>query len=203
MASLLNVGRALVTPPPYDAEIEYLESTGTQYIDTGVSISYDLRVVVKVNIRAIAARNTSHFFGGRAVSTGGAGYGITTANGALSSDYFGSRVQIYSICPTNRWLNIDKNKNVVIVDDTTITNTASTTTIPERNVYLFGFDAPQYNGSYSGTIRYSQAKIYKNDNLILDFIPVRVGQVGYMYDKVSGQLFGNSGTGDFILGPDK
>ena len=41
-----------------------------------------------------------------------------------------------------------------------------------------------------------------NNNLIEDFIPVRVGQVGYMYDKVSHQLFGNSGTGNFILGPD-
>ena len=34
-------------------------------------------------------------------------------------------------------------------------------------------------------------------------IPVRVGQVGYMYDRVSGQLFGNQGTGNFILGEDK
>ena len=41
------------------------------------------------------------------------------------------------------------------------------------------------------------------DNKIRDLIPVRVGNVGYMYDKVSRQLFGNSGTGDFILGPDK
>ena len=39
-------------------------------------------------------------------------------------------------------------------------------------------------------------------NILRDFIPVRVGNVGYMYDKVSGQLFGNSGTGSFILGPD-
>ena len=38
---------------------------------------------------------------------------------------------------------------------------------------------------------------------IRDFIPVRVGSTGYLYDKVSGQLFGNAGTGDFVLGPDK
>lgn len=34
----------------------------------------------------------------------------------------------------------------------------------------------------------------------MDLISVRVGQVGYMYDKVSGQLFGNAGTGTFVLG---
>jgi hypothetical protein len=35
-----------------------------------------------------------------------------------------------------------------------------------------------------------------------DFIPVRVGNVGYMFDRVSGTLFGNDGTGDFIVGSD-
>jgi hypothetical protein len=34
-------------------------------------------------------------------------------------------------------------------------------------------------------------------------IPVRIGTTGYMYDRVSGQLFGNAGTDDFILGNDK
>ena len=42
----------------------------------------------------------------------------------------------------------------------------------------------------------------ESDNLVLDLIPVRVGNVGYMFDRVSGQLFGNSGTGSFVLGPD-
>ena len=36
----------------------------------------------------------------------------------------------------------------------------------------------------------------------LDLIPVRVGDEGFMYDKVSGRLLGNSGSGRFILGPD-
>jgi hypothetical protein len=47
------------------------------------------------------------------------------------------------------------------------------------------------------------AKIYNNDDVVRDFIPVRVGNVGYLYDRVSGQLFGNDGTGGFIVGPDK
>jgi hypothetical protein len=45
-------------------------------------------------------------------------------------------------------------------------------------------------------------KIYSSNTLIMDLIPVRIGQIGYMYDKVSGKLFGNSGTGQFILGND-
>jgi hypothetical protein len=45
-------------------------------------------------------------------------------------------------------------------------------------------------------------QIYINDILVRDFIPVRVGNIGYMYDKVSKKLFGNSGQGNFILGND-
>jgi len=43
----------------------------------------------------------------------------------------------------------------------------------------------------------------ENDVLLRDYIPVRVGQTGYLYDMISGRLFGNAGTGDFVLGPDK
>lgn len=44
--------------------------------------------------------------------------------------------------------------------------------------------------------------IHTDGVLVRDFSPVRVGSVGYMYDRVSGQLFGNGGTGAFVLGPD-
>ena len=46
-------------------------------------------------------------------------------------------------------------------------------------------------------------KIWDNNILVRDLIPVRKGNIGYMYDRVSGQLFGNQGTGDFVIGPDK
>jgi hypothetical protein len=49
--------------------------------------------------------------------------------------------------------------------------------------------------------------LYHGGALARDYIPVRVGSgagaVGYLFDRVSGQLFGNAGTGDFTIGPDK
>lgn len=42
-----------------------------------------------------------------------------------------------------------------------------------------------------------------NGVLVRDYIPVRVGQTGYLFDNVSKQLFGNAGTGAFVIGPDK
>lgn len=50
--------------------------------------------------------------------------------------------------------------------------------------------------------RFYSFKVWKTKELVLDLIPVRVADEGFMYDRVSGKLFGNVGTGKFILGPD-
>lgn len=52
------------------------------------------------------------------------------------------------------------------------------------------------------TGKFYYAKIWDNGTLVRDYIPVRVGTTGYMYDKVSGQLFGNAGSGSFTYGND-
>jgi hypothetical protein len=53
---------------------------------------------------------------------------------------------------------------------------------------------------FEGNIYYAQ---FKDDNVTISLIPIRIEQEGYLFDKVSGRLFGNEGTGSFILGPDK
>lgn len=44
-------------------------------------------------------------------------------------------------------------------------------------------------------------KIYEDDVLVRNYIPVRIGEKGYLVDTLSNELFGNLGTGEFILGP--
>ena len=51
-------------------------------------------------------------------------------------------------------------------------------------------------------MKIGKTSITIDNTLVLDFIPVRKNGVGYMYDSISGELFGNAGTGDFILGND-
>lgn len=68
---------------------------------------------------------------------------------------------------------------------------------------------------YTGTIYYTDCKVASfsiidiaTNKILIDFIPVRftneLGQSeGAMYDRVSGEFFRNSGTGSFVIGPDK
>ena len=55
---------------------------------------------------------------------------------------------------------------------------------------------------YSQNLKYKSFYLKNNGELVLDMIPVRKDGVGYMYDRVSGQLFANAGTGSFIIGQD-
>lgn len=71
--------------------------------------------------------------------------------------------------------------------------------IADHNMMLFG----GYNNS-GGAWRCYYVQLRKDGLLVRDFIPVRVGRAGYLFDRVSGEYlpFGNKGTGSFVLGPD-
>ena len=66
---------------------------------------------------------------------------------------------------------------------------------------LFGLNGEPQSGNIGGDI--SSARFSFCNSPVRDLVPVRVGQVGYLFDRVSGELFGNAGTGAFVVGPDK
>jgi len=55
-------------------------------------------------------------------------------------------------------------------------------------------------GNFTG--RFYKMRIWDGTTLVRDFVPCRIGTTGYLYDRVSQTLFGNIGTGEFVLGPD-
>jgi hypothetical protein len=59
-----------------------------------------------------------------------------------------------------------------------------------------------YRTSYRYPVKYYSFKITVGNNVVYDFIPVRKSGVGYMYDKIGGELYGNRGSGSFTYGSD-
>lgn len=181
---------------PYDAEIEYLESSGTQYIDTGVVPKTTLSVKIKYNILQLTPQNNIAIFGSAINPTG---------------MFSGKAGHIYYINNTQNALpSIPGDFNTVLeeeyIDNTMTRNGVTYTThhivATNTSIILFGRHMDRVIERIGG-LRIYYFALYDNGVLVRNLIPVRVGQVGYMYDKVSGQLFGNAGTGSFILGPDK
>lgn len=184
---------------PYQ-RIEYLGSTGTQYIDTGIKASGNL--AIKINL--VDYFTSEHFgqwaFGGRnGYKDKCFGYYILN-NGYGDTCFSYGNTEVfdlwYSRFPASSILEIGG--GVLKIGDHTKSYSIQTFT-SDYNLILFGLQ-------YGGTALPMSAKIgntyITNGTITRDFIPVRIGQVGYMYDTVSGELFGNAGTGDFVLGPD-
>lgn len=193
-ATAMYIGSTQIwtAPPivPYDAEIEYLQSSGTQYIKTGVvanpgEISFEVDCTIENNS------------GSSVYTTGGLHYIYQSSNSGIRT---GGINNVISYTLGNRVTIIasydNQNRRIITIGNNVLTGTAYNAASGEF-VLLRIPNEPNCIGKLYST------KVYLNSTLVRDMIPVRVGQVGYMYDKVSGQLFGNSGTGDFVLGPDK
>lgn len=203
---LLRRRAAMAKSLPYDAEIEYLQSSGTQWIDTGVygHMNHTYELVFQQTTVASApiwgALGQPSYIGYNMSYTW---LDSTQLCLRWESTTSGQRYVRVNVIDMNKHT-IKISKGRIYFDDSYKGISAGNNNdfVLERNLYLFSAN----RGGTVGTI--AQIKIYayrdydENNKLIRDFIPVRVGQVGYMYDKVSGQLFGNAGTGDFVLGPD-
>ena len=199
---LINLRNALMAGRrlPYDAEIEFLESTGTQWIDTGVIATENTRV--KATLMTLSTNN-KNWFGGQVTGLG------SNANGFCFNAYASSRVELVFggsgwVVPAvsdivNRIFTLDFSKDGVVIDGITVA-TPSYTTFAQQTAPIAIF--VRVGGSAYVNGRLYAFQIYQNGILVRDYIPVRKGTVGYLYDRVSGKLFGNAGTGDFVLGPD-
>ena len=199
--------RGAPTPPlPYDAEVEYLESTGTQWIDTGIYGTLD--TVAKFRACATAADAFYPVFGSRvnyrtnafAVYNGSdVGYKFTVAlDNAYNNSYSVSSVS----SATSDWHDFTVGKQMTI-DSWSVNfgNIGATQFTTPNTMLLFAWNQ---NGTITfGKYKVSYLQIYSNGALVRDMIPVRVGMEGAMYDRVTGTLFGNSVTGAFLYGPDK
>lgn len=184
---------------PYDAEIEYLESAGncvirTPIIPTGDDVRVQTKVLYKGYTDGSSYLPWFYTYVNEQTNT----YRIIRANTSTTSIllYNGARANgggvNYNITLNNIY-NIDFNRNRYTIN--TSSGTLSNIKGTENSGYLYLF-SPKFKGAFFFF------RFWKDDVLMLDLIPVRKGNVGYMYDKVSGQLFGNAGTGQFSLGPD-
>lgn len=189
-------------PKPYDARIEYLESSGTQYINTLVNQKETQQYLsVAVGIRVPVLEGGEH-------DVAGSGFNRTPTMGYNGNFYFmwayDSTSWLIKQADTNWHDNV---YTFLVTSGRTFSEDGS---ISQSN-YLNDFSSGEFNSLFlfaSSPNRFSlkcqlkYARITIDNVLRFDAIPVRIGNTGYLYDRVSEQLFGNVGTGDFILGPD-
>lgn len=196
---------AISSLPKEYQEVEYLESSGTQWIDTGLKANQNTTVEIFFNT---AVRTAAQFlFGNRITNTRAAFGALLWNSNKIYSEYNNSGNIITTFVyqdKTNCCVMLSKNK--LIINGIVYTTHTPATFQTEGNMSLFGittqspsrvFDTSQ---SLAGKVYY--CKIYNNNTLVRDFVPCfrKSDNVIGMYDKVNNTFYTNAGTGTFIKG---
>lgn len=198
--------RPYVGLPDGYTQLQYIESHGTEYIDTGFKPNQNTRVVADVG-KPTSGYDTTNvsqcIFGARTAPNDNA-YNFfmrSDGTGNPSLDDYGTTRQNTETQFTYDRATIDKNKNVTSINSTTYTHTEQTFACL-YTLYIFACNSSDVAG-FMCTVRFYSMRIYSssedgNDLLIRNFIPVKNpdGEYG-LYDLVDGKFYSNSGTGAF------
>lgn len=176
-------------------QVEYIESSGTQYIDTGFKPNQDTRVVAKAKYTSVSG--SVCLFGTR-YATNAERYEFFASSNSFRTSYNTIATAI-GTANTNV-IDIDKNKNVTSINGTIVSTYTYAAFQCANNLYLF---ADNQNGTvsmFSSAVVYS-FQIYDNNTLVRDYVPcVNADGVAGLYDAVNGVFYGNAGTGSFSAG---
>lgn len=201
-------GKAL----PYDAEVEYLESDGGQVLTFPVHTTSKLTVILDISSVYFTPENPLSK-SDLTFLTCGNKYAIRIWHASLYSSYgsvsylwdknwvngfkryldgFHSiGIDHYEYNGLDRaFLSVDGNKNIM----------HSYPSIWDDGIQNFILKSISY--------QIKEVYVSNDGDVLADMFPVRFMNEngvseGAMFDKVSGQLFRNAGTGAFIIGPDK
>ena len=200
--------RKMMKPLPYDVEVEYLQGDGV------ARIMLDDRYTTEKKYMGIGITDESYtgrFAGagtGRRTNYVGANSGRIEAynNGSTIVSVDGATpYKCYDFIADGVSVSISLDGNVLSSKETTLKIPFVATT---NKMELFAIRGLTTNttmilGTWAGLCYYFRLVTVEGET-VLDLIPVRKDGVGYMYDRVSGKLYGNAAdSGAFIIGPDK
>ena len=210
---MINYDGAIVPEFPKEfQQVEYIESTGTQWIDTKVIPTSTLNGTFE-----LMCMNRGYAFG----STNGQnkdywGVNFKGSNGMFelylgtgSYPYYGKwkKETKYKISIIDKKFLCDEN---LMYDFNNSQNSFQFNT--NKTIYLFGLN---YGGGEFFPYRFYSANFFNNNGKIRDFIPCYTtttvtdingkqcpsGTIG-LYDTVEGKFYTNQGTGEFLKGED-
>lgn len=193
-----------ILPTEYQ-EVEYIESTGTQYIDTNTTIKnetiYDIKAQI-TQLQETAPSGGENFFIGT-MSANNTQYTLRClvyGNNIIIQRGQFSVTGVVSIQKDTNWHTYYSSKTLCKIDNTT---GVPSYTITDSNLKIFLFkqnrDGYANQNSYC---RIAYCKIWDDSILVRNFIPCyrkSDNEIG-MYDTVNKVFYTNQGTGTFLKG---
>ena len=179
-------------PLPYDAEVEWIDFNGGAGVDTGIVPT--LTTITSINCCFTNASGVASTI----FAADDLGYILRRSNKNLLQ-YSGGEWWIDVNVDFTVFANYSIRQDGAYKDGLNIIKRELSKN--QTQSLTIGFRRSQ--PSQVGGLRVKAFSMSDNNETLRDYTPVRVGSAGYFYDKVSKQLFGNSFSGDLVIGPDK
>lgn len=195
-------GGPVIEVPDGYTQMEYLESSGTQYIITPYNAKLNSRAVVKfawlngcpLYATAFGTRNPWFAFMTNKAITDNTPKQIAALTG------FGTVNNRNCYAYSNNPIVIDTSKDGTLVDGAYTQNDASSSTLTETSTKIALFARGELN--FIVPCRIWRYTYYENDVMLLDMLPAmrNSDNVLGMYDLVNNVFYTNDGTGVFTGG---
>ena len=182
-------------------QLEYIRSSGTQYVDTGIKPNQNTRVLMDARLDQGSA---CYLYGCRGDNAAGYNnrFGIMYTGTFFRSDFgVGNGLTFPSTIRTSVRYQMDKNKQTCTIGDASVVNTNAS----------FQSDLPMYffcvregpDAKYFASLTLYSCNIYDDGVLVRNYQPCinASGEIG-LYDTVDGKFYANAGTGTFTAGPE-
>lgn len=181
--------------------LEYIESTGTQYIDTVFKPNQDTRVVMDADITNSKTLSFPAIFSTDSSGSNKNRFVLMLYNeqSGFHDHYNGQTINSSNLNMYGRHV-FEKNKNTTYLDGAVVSEFTYSAFQSDITLTLFSTIDGGVRQYYSKVKMYS-CQVYDNGVLVRDFVPCKHadGTVG-LYDKVNNTFYANAGTGTFTAG---
>ena len=180
-------------------ELEYIRSTGTEFVDSGVEVKSTSGFCVEFAL--LSASGIHGIIGG--FTYGGYNHNFSAYEGKWYAQYGNNQTHIFGTTDTNKHI-VSQNvtTGAVIFDGETVVSGLTFYDNTARTFRLFCYNGgDSYPAFWPGTFALYSCKFYDNGTLVRDYVPCLnpSNEVG-LYDIVNGVFYGNAGSGEFIAG---
>ena len=191
----LNIKNKLYT------ELEYIESTGEQYIDTGVFGNENL--VIQASYKLLNGNNICYIFGAcNTYDNNVFSMSYNPLGQNLYRYFIGTRTEVYGsinnsvFCKITDVQNSSFSKNKVVINTEEYNVTSRVPFSTPVTMTIFARKEPN-KVTYFSKIKLRSFKMISNERIIREYIPVLdQNNKPALYDKVEGKFYYNQGTGE-------
>lgn len=196
-----------VSVPAGYTQLEYIKSSGTQYIDTGISAPNGFKAILDWMFTDFSGDNNKTVLGSEDSASpwacnwlqkrgASAYYWTLGAYSALGSSTVISANIRYSID-----MSTVKGASYLKIDGDSIITDTNSNSRSSNSIYIFATNKAGTAGDPSSARLYS-CKIIKDDETVRNYIPAKRNSDGVvgLYDLISKTFFTNAGTGTFTAG---